>query len=179
MTKDARPVFGEAGHERGASVNKLSTGIPGFDVITMGGRAERRTTVLVGQAGRAKTVFAGQFLDEGVRRGQGAVISQAVDRTAAQRVVVDSLNAVLALPADAATARLLLRVLVVQLRAMGRTVPLTVETSRPPGMRSERTAASSSSPTTCSCYRTGARAPGVGAPSRCLSCAASCTAWAR
>ena len=195
MTEDARPAFGEDGHEQGASVPKLRTGIPGFDDVTMGGLPERRTTVLVGQAGSAKTVFAGQFLAEGVRQGQGAVfvtleepaadlrlnlqtlgcdiagweaagdwafvdaspivdldspdgpeilpinletlaaqIGQAVDRTAAQRVVVDSLNAVLALHADPDTARQLLRVLVARLRAMGLTVLLTVETPGPPGI---------------------------------------------
>lgn len=68
MTNDARPVFGEDGHEHGASVKKLRTGIPGFDVVTMGGPAEQRTTVLVGQAGSAKTVFAGQFLAHDVRQ---------------------------------------------------------------------------------------------------------------
>ncbi len=73
MSDVARPVFGEDGHEQGASVAKLPTGIPGFDDVTMGGLPARRTTVLVGQAGSAKTVFAGQFLAEGVRQGQGAV----------------------------------------------------------------------------------------------------------
>jgi circadian clock protein KaiC len=56
-----------------SSVPKLETGIPGFDHMTMGGLPRRRATVLAGQAGSAKTVFAGQFLAEGVRRGQPGV----------------------------------------------------------------------------------------------------------
>ena len=54
-------------------LDKLETGIPGFDHITMGGLPRRRATVVAGQAGSAKTVLAGQFLAEGVRRGQPAV----------------------------------------------------------------------------------------------------------
>jgi circadian clock protein KaiC len=54
-------------------VPKLATGIPGFDHVTMGGLPRGRTTLLVGPAGSAKTVFAGQFLAEGVQRGQPGV----------------------------------------------------------------------------------------------------------
>jgi circadian clock protein KaiC len=52
---------------------RLETGIPGFDHITMGGIPLNRTTLLVGSTGCAKTVLCGQFLAEGVRRGQPAV----------------------------------------------------------------------------------------------------------
>ena len=58
---------------RDGGVEKLPTGIPGFDHVAMGGLPRRRVTVLAGQAGSAKTVFAGQFLAEGVRQGQPAV----------------------------------------------------------------------------------------------------------
>jgi len=54
-------------------VPKLATGIAGFDHVTMGGLPRGRTTLLVGPAGSAKTVFAGQFLAEGIRRGQPGV----------------------------------------------------------------------------------------------------------
>jgi circadian clock protein KaiC len=54
-------------------VQKLETGIPGFDHVTMGGLPRGRATVLAGQAGSAKTVFAAHFLAEGVRRGQPGV----------------------------------------------------------------------------------------------------------
>jgi circadian clock protein KaiC len=65
--------LGEDGHEEGASVRKLATGIRGFDHVAMGGLPARRATVVAGQAGSAKTVFAAQFLAEGVRRGQPGV----------------------------------------------------------------------------------------------------------
>jgi circadian clock protein KaiC len=61
------------GFPDGTSVPKMPTGIPGFDHVTMGGLPIGRTTVVVGPAGSAKTVFAGQFLAEGVRLDQGGV----------------------------------------------------------------------------------------------------------
>ena len=184
--------LGEDGHQSGSSVPKLATGIEGFDHVAMGGLPARRATVLAGQAGSAKTVFAAQFLAEGVRRGQpgifvtleepakdlranlqtlgcditaweaagdwrfvdasplargsgevgpapynletlSAQIGHAVDATGAQRLVLDSLNAVLSLHEDAATARQLLRALISSLRGMGLTVVLTVETPGDPG----------------------------------------------
>ncbi|MBI1347818.1 circadian clock protein KaiC [bacterium] len=45
---------------------KLETGIPGFDLISEGGLPENRTTLVAGTAGSAKTVFACQFLAEGI-----------------------------------------------------------------------------------------------------------------
>jgi circadian clock protein KaiC len=66
---DAAVVLGR----QDGGVEKLPTGIPGFDHVAMGGLPRRRATVLAGQAGSAKTVLAGQFLAEGVRRGQPAV----------------------------------------------------------------------------------------------------------
>ena len=185
-----RLLLGGDGHEAGASVAKLPTGIPGFDHVTMGGLPRARATVVAGQAGSAKTVFGGQFLAEGVRVGQGGVfvtldepasdlrsnlatlgfdittweaegqwrfvdaspvlrtsgelepysletlaaqIGHAVDATGADRLVLDSLNAVLSLHPDAGLARQLLRSLISNLRGMGLTVVLTVETPGDPG----------------------------------------------
>jgi circadian clock protein KaiC len=184
--------LGEDGHGEGASVRKLATGISGFDHVAMGGLPARRATVVAGQAGSAKTVFAAQFLAEGVRQRQPGVfvtleepaadlrenlrtlgwdvpsweaagdwrfvdasplahadgpdgsvtysfetlaaqIGHAVDATGAQRLVLDSLNAVLSLQEDVATARQLLRSLIASLRGMGLTVVLTVETPGDPG----------------------------------------------
>lgn len=48
-------------------VTLLATGIPGFDLITMGGLPYNRSTLLSGTAGSAKTVFATQFLAECIR----------------------------------------------------------------------------------------------------------------
>ena len=189
----ARPgalSLGGDGHESGASVPKLATGIPGFDHVAMGGVPRARATVVAGQAGSAKTVFAGQFLAEGVRAGQPGVfvsleepakdlranlqtlgfdvaaweadgqwrfvdaspvvrgtgdlapydldtlvaqIGHAVDATGAERLVLDSLNAVLSLHEDVGLARQLLRALIAKLRGMGLTVVLTVETPGDPG----------------------------------------------
>jgi circadian clock protein KaiC len=182
--------LGRDGHESGASIEKLATGISGFDHVAMGGLPVRRATVVAGQAGSAKTVFGGQFLAEGVRAGQSGVfvtleepaadlrrnlqtlgcdieaweqddrwrfvdaspiirssgdvapysletlaaqIGHAVDATGAERLVLDSLNAVLSLHDDVAVARQLLRSLIATLRGMGLTVVLTVETSDDPG----------------------------------------------
>lgn len=186
MVHGTADVFGRGSH---LSVPKVETGIPGFDHVTMGGLPRRRATVLAGQAGSAKTVFAAQFLAEGVQRGEPGVfvtleepaedlranfatlgwdvaaweasgdwafvdasplvredgtvseydlsvlaaqIGHAVDRTGAERLAVDSLNSVLGLD-DPDVTRQHLRGLIADLRAMGLTVILTVETHGDPG----------------------------------------------
>jgi circadian clock protein KaiC len=53
-------------------VEKLETGINGFDFIAYGGLPKGRTTLVSGTAGSAKTVFAAQFLAEGIRRADEA-----------------------------------------------------------------------------------------------------------
>jgi circadian clock protein KaiC len=55
------------------SVDKLPTAIPGFDHVAHGGLPLQRTTLVAGTAGSGKTVFATQFLAEGVRRGEHGV----------------------------------------------------------------------------------------------------------
>mgnify|MGYP006137185589 CR=1 FL=1 len=52
---------------------KLPTGIEGFDVIAEGGLPAGRTTLVGGTAGSGKTVFAAQFLAEGIRNGEKGV----------------------------------------------------------------------------------------------------------
>ena len=47
-------------------IEKLETNIPGFDLIANGGLTKGRTTLISGTAGSAKTVFAVQFLAEGI-----------------------------------------------------------------------------------------------------------------
>ena len=51
-----------------AAIDKLPTGIPGLDHIAEGGLPRGRATLIAGTAGSAKTVFATQFLAEGIRR---------------------------------------------------------------------------------------------------------------
>jgi RecA/RadA recombinase len=46
----------------------LPTGIPGFDLLSMGGLPKDRTTLVTGTTGSAKTVFVTQFLIEGIRK---------------------------------------------------------------------------------------------------------------
>ncbi len=48
------------------AVEKLATGIEGFDLITNGGLPIGRTTLIAGTAGSAKTIFAVQFIAEGI-----------------------------------------------------------------------------------------------------------------
>ncbi len=48
------------------AVEKQPTGIAGFDFISNGGFPKARTTLVAGTAGSAKTVFAVQFLAEGI-----------------------------------------------------------------------------------------------------------------
>ncbi|MCG8423995.1 MAG: circadian clock protein KaiC [Proteobacteria bacterium] len=50
------------------AVQKLVSGIPGFDFISEGGLPRSRTTLLTGSAGSGKTVFALQFLVAGIRQ---------------------------------------------------------------------------------------------------------------
>lgn len=54
-------------------IEKLETGIPGFDFLAEGGLPKGRATLISGTAGSAKTVFACQFLVEGIRRGENGV----------------------------------------------------------------------------------------------------------
>lgn len=51
-----------------AAFEKLPTGIAGVDQIMLGGLPARRPTLVAGSAGSGKTVFALQFLAEGIRQ---------------------------------------------------------------------------------------------------------------
>ena len=55
-------------------IRKTETGIPGFDLIALGGLPVGRTTLITGGAGSGKTIFACQFLAEAIRAGEGAVL---------------------------------------------------------------------------------------------------------
>lgn len=50
------------------SIEKLRTGIEGFDYLSGGGLPHGRTTLISGTAGSAKTVLAAQYLAEGIRQ---------------------------------------------------------------------------------------------------------------
>jgi len=49
-------------------VEKLKTGIDGFDLICQGGLPKGRTTLVSGTAGSAKTILAAQFLAMGIKK---------------------------------------------------------------------------------------------------------------
>ena len=52
--------------ENSKGIEKIETGIEGFDMISEGGLPKGRTTLIAGTSGSAKTVFAVQFLSEGI-----------------------------------------------------------------------------------------------------------------
>ena len=54
-------------------LERIETGISGFDAISQGGLPKGRTTLVSGTTGSGKTIFACQFLVEGIRRGQNGV----------------------------------------------------------------------------------------------------------
>lgn len=56
-----------------STLDKLETGIKGFDGLTLGGLPRGRTTLVAGTPGSGKTIFAVQFLAEGARRGEPGV----------------------------------------------------------------------------------------------------------
>jgi len=51
-------------------IEKLATGIPGFDLVALGGLSKGRVTLVTGAPGSGKTIFASQFLAEGIARGE-------------------------------------------------------------------------------------------------------------
>ncbi|HVX39910.1 MAG TPA: circadian clock protein KaiC [Gemmatimonadaceae bacterium] len=53
---------------RQGAVDKIATGIPGFDFVAGGGLPESRATLVAGTAGSAKTVFVCHFLAAGIQR---------------------------------------------------------------------------------------------------------------
>lgn len=56
-----------------SKIEKVVSGIPGFDMVARGGLPKGRSTLLCGTAGSAKTVFAVHFLVEGAARGEPGV----------------------------------------------------------------------------------------------------------
>jgi circadian clock protein KaiC len=176
-------------------IEKLPTHIPGFDLIALGGLSRRRATLVTGTAGSGKTMFAMQFLAEGIANGEGAVfvtfeesprdirqnvvsmgwnveawerenrwafvdaspqpfeettvigafdlgalmarIEHAVRRVGAQRLSIDSLNAVFTRFEDRASVRHELLRLVSGIRELGVTAILTAERSSDTGQADE------------------------------------------
>ena len=59
---------------RPQSVRRLASGVPGLDELMGGGIPAGDALMLAGPAGSGKTTFATQFVAEGLRRGEPAVI---------------------------------------------------------------------------------------------------------
>src|SRR4029079_16158780 len=55
------------------TMEKLSTGMAGFDTVGFGGLPKGRSTLVAGHAGRAERVFAMQFLGKGAALGENGV----------------------------------------------------------------------------------------------------------
>ena len=68
---------------------KAPTGIEGFDEITNGGLPHGRTTLLVGQPGAGKTIFALRSLVEGARNGREPGIFVAFEE-ASKRILANA-----------------------------------------------------------------------------------------
>ncbi len=64
-------------------VEKLATGIPGFDIISNGGLPKGRTTLVSGTAGSGKTILAVQFLAEGIRKANQSGVFVTVEESPA------------------------------------------------------------------------------------------------
>jgi circadian clock protein KaiC len=73
-------------------VPRIPSGIGGMDAITHGGLPENRMTLVTGTAGAGKTVFAAQFLAEGVRRGEPGVFVTFEERPDQTRTNLRSLG---------------------------------------------------------------------------------------
>ena len=65
------------------SVRKEKTGIPGFEEISYGGLPRGRSTLISGSSGSGKTLFACQFLVEGIRQhGEAGIFVTFEDQAA-------------------------------------------------------------------------------------------------
>jgi len=62
-------------------IEKIETRIPGFDFIADGGLPKERITLVSGTAGSAKTVFAAQFLAEGIKNGESGGVFVTFEET--------------------------------------------------------------------------------------------------
>src|SRR5258708_4518795 len=60
-------------NNRSGALDKLPTGIAGFDHLTGGGLPARRTALVLGGPGSGKTVFALQTLISSARRGEPGI----------------------------------------------------------------------------------------------------------
>jgi circadian clock protein KaiC len=55
--------------------NRLSTGVPGLDVLMEGGIPKGYSVLVAGPSGSGKTVLSNQFIVEGVKRGETGIVA--------------------------------------------------------------------------------------------------------
>ncbi|HPE64220.1 MAG TPA: ATPase domain-containing protein, partial [Methanothrix sp.] len=60
--------------ESSKSYEKVPSGIPGFDDLVAGGFHRRTVNTVTGASGTGKTVFASQFIYEGIKNGEKGMI---------------------------------------------------------------------------------------------------------
>lgn len=60
--------------DRMNSVEKMSTGIEGLDIMLEGGIPRNHAVLVLGFAGTGKTTLAMQFIWEGLRRGESGIM---------------------------------------------------------------------------------------------------------
>ncbi len=65
------------------AIERLSTGISGFDQVALGGLPAGRSTLVTGTTGSGKTLFAVEFLAHGVRAHGQAGVFVTFEETAA------------------------------------------------------------------------------------------------
>lgn len=68
VKKSVKNLAGDA--KKDAKMKRVFTGIPNFDSLIEGGLEKNSTNLLVGGSGSGKSIFAAQFLVEGVKRGE-------------------------------------------------------------------------------------------------------------
>ncbi len=69
-------TFGLSGHKRNApGTRRLSIGIPELDKMMGGGIPEGDSVLITGASGTGKSVLATQFIAEGVRQGEAAIVA--------------------------------------------------------------------------------------------------------
>ena len=56
-----------------ATVERMTTGIPGLDKLVDGGLVKGSTTLVTGGAGTGKTIFCAQFIWEGLQKGENCM----------------------------------------------------------------------------------------------------------
>lgn len=69
------------------AIEKLTTGIPGFDILTHGGIPDNRATLVVGRSGTGKTIFGLQLASHFARHNNLSTLVVAVEESAEDLVV--------------------------------------------------------------------------------------------